>query len=305
MPYPIIAVDPARADATEHLGTKPKYWYLDASGERRLFKAEDRGTGEDWAEKISCELARLLHLPHVEYELASETGTGTVGVVCANCAPSPRALVLGNELLLARDPSYPADGARYRVRAHTVEAVADVLSRLGPPPRPWSDGLSAGITTALDVFVGYLMLDVWIANQDRHHENWGAIVDSGVASLAPTFDHGAALARNLGDDERQRRLDTRDRRQAIPAFARRASSAFYSDAARAKPLTTLAAWQAFAVRAPPADAIWLDQLRRIGEADIDTVIGGMPGGRMTDASRRFTKALLLENQRRLLSGDDT
>ena len=45
--YPIIPVDPASADATEHLGTKPKYWYVDATGDRRLFKAEDRGTGED------------------------------------------------------------------------------------------------------------------------------------------------------------------------------------------------------------------------------------------------------------------
>lgn len=37
-----------------------------------LFKAEDRGTGEDWAEVVACHLCALLGLPHVEYELAAE-----------------------------------------------------------------------------------------------------------------------------------------------------------------------------------------------------------------------------------------
>src|SRR5712691_13257238 len=29
----------------------------------------------------------------------------------------------------------------------------------------------AGVREAVDVFVGYLMFDAWIANTDRHHEN--------------------------------------------------------------------------------------------------------------------------------------
>lgn len=77
MSYNIISVDPARTDATEHLGTRPKFWYLDPHGERWLFKAEERGTGEDWAEKIACELARVMGLPRVEYDLAIAIGSNT------------------------------------------------------------------------------------------------------------------------------------------------------------------------------------------------------------------------------------
>ena len=300
MTYPIIPVDPASADATEHLGTKPKYWYVDATGDRRLFKAEDRGTGEDWAEKVSCELARLLGIPHVDYDLAVEIGTGTPGVTCRNCAPAPRSLVLGNQLLFGRDPNYPADGTRYRVRAHSVGAVCDARATLGPPD---STGLPAGVETAQDVFIGYLMLDAWIANQDRHHENWGAIAENGTLQLAPTFDHGAALARNLTDAERERRLTTRDKRQGITAFARRAQSAFYSGPERSKPLKTADAWRAFGDRSPAATVRWLDRLRGVPQAAIDAVLDEVPRGRMSDVSKRFSRALLIENQRRLLAGD--
>ncbi|MCQ5056911.1 hypothetical protein NE606_19990, partial [Agathobaculum butyriciproducens] len=53
------------------MGTKRKFWFSE-EGTRHLFKAEERGTGEDWAEKLACELGRRLGLPHVEYDLAEE-----------------------------------------------------------------------------------------------------------------------------------------------------------------------------------------------------------------------------------------
>src|SRR3972149_2885349 len=97
--FPIHRVDRARAEAPEQLGSKPKFWFRE--GERRLlFKADDRGTGEDWAEVISCKVSQLLGLPHVEYELAAEYDGGQFlrpGVVCENMAPAPVSLVLGNQ----------------------------------------------------------------------------------------------------------------------------------------------------------------------------------------------------------------
>ena len=54
------------------------------------------------------------------------------------------------------------------------------------------------VFTASDVFVGFILLDAWFANQDRHHENWGALRDD-VLRLAPTFDHGASLARFIAE----------------------------------------------------------------------------------------------------------
>ena len=178
--FQVVRVDSRQAEAVEPLGTKRKFWFSDG-GRRVLFKAEERGSGDDWAEKVACELCGLLGLPHVRYELAEQyDGPAYVrpGVVCETCAPKPLSLVLGNELLLKRDPAYPAeDKRRHKVSEHTVHAVVEVIGALSPPADAWMAGVPLGIQTALDVFVGYVMLDARIANQDRHHENWAALRD--------------------------------------------------------------------------------------------------------------------------------
>jgi len=291
--FPITPVDSRKAEAPEQLGTKRKFWYSDQEL-RMLFKAEERGTGEDWAEKIACELAQLLGLPHVYYELAEEVQNKTRGVVCENCAPQPWTLVLGNQLLLVRDSSYPAaaDGRKYKVRKHTIDAVAEVMGGLQAPPAPWTGALPQGIRTALDVFSGYLLFDAWIANQDRHHENWGALCRDDAMYLAPTFDHGASLARNLTDKERHERLTTPDANRLIAAFVRKARSAFYARIGDAKPMFTLEAWKVCAARVPQAASIWRERLRQINEQAVEQLLREIPPHRMTEVCRHFTMELL-------------
>lgn len=305
--YPIVRVDPNEAVSLEQLGSKRKFWYQDAKdGRLMLFKAEERGTGEDWAEKVACELCALLGLPHVHYELTLEvSGEARMpGVVCETCAPPPRSLVLGNQLMLDHDPAYPSAPAnRYKVVEHTVEAVARVVGKLELPPPPWRDALPAGIESALDVFTGYVMLDAWIANQDRHHENWGALRDGSTDSLAPTFDHGASMARNVSDEERQARMTSRDGNRQIPAFARRARSAFFADGSTERPLGTVAAWEAFSRLAPGAGAVWVERLRLIPGADVANLLAEVPPHRLSPVGRDFTLRLLTENRRRILDGD--
>src|SRR5262249_41486813 len=109
--YSIRRVDRESAAAQEYLGTKYKFWFRNEIDQKEtlprvLFKAEERGTGEDWAEKIACELCELLGIPHVKYELAELFEAGVYiqpGVVCETCAPRPIELILGNQLLLKSD----------------------------------------------------------------------------------------------------------------------------------------------------------------------------------------------------------
>ncbi|MBU6399486.1 MAG: hypothetical protein KGS61_04145 [Verrucomicrobia bacterium] len=142
--FPIRNVDQLQAEDIEYLGTKRKFWFT-LEGRRYLFKAEERGTGEDWAEKVVCKLARLLGMPHVEYDLAHEFEGQTPiqpGVICPSFAPRPLALVLGNQLLLRRDPA-EAD-RKYGIREYTVDAVAEVVAGLNPPMPEWMHATPPG-----------------------------------------------------------------------------------------------------------------------------------------------------------------
>ena len=301
--YSIRQIDRLMAEDIEYLGTKRKFWFT-MDGRRYLFKAEERGTGEDWAEKIVCELARLLGIPHVEYELAHEYEGQTAiqpGVICPTFVPRPQILVLGNQLLVIRDPAYPAlEDRKYGVREYTVEAVAEIVSLLKPPAPEWMRTTPGGITTSLGVFTGYVMLDAWVANQDRHHQNWGAVWQAPDLRLAPTFDHGASLARNLTDEERKERLHTRDRNRSVEQFCSRARSGFYSATQKDKTVLALDVFKRFSELDPGAARIWLGKLAEISQSVVDAILAEIPPQRMSPVTREFTLELLMINQRRLL-----
>lgn len=302
--YSITKINRAEAEDIEHLGAKRKYW-VTIDGERFLFKAEERGTGEDWAEKVVCELARMLGIPHVVYDLALEHEgqmASQPGVICRSFAPRPLTLVHGNQLLASQDPGYPAfSGQNYGIREYTVEAVSNAIQLLQPPPSPWIESVPQGINTAMAVFIGYVMLDAWVANQDRHHQNWAAIQTGSDLRLAPTFDHGASLARNLSDEERKTRLTTRDSGRKVSHFAGRAKSGFYASPTDQKTLPAIDAFKKFASQDSNARRLWLEKLAAIRQVDIEAILSEIPPSRMTPITRAFTLELLMINQRRLLA----
>ena len=80
------------------------------------------------------------------------------------------------------------------------------------------------VHSAADLFCGYIVFDVLISNTDRHHQNWGVLAkrEEGSAptlTLAPTYDHGSSLGRELQDTERIQRLTGRDRRHSLSTYA--------------------------------------------------------------------------------------
>ncbi|MBT8420663.1 MAG: phosphatidylinositol kinase, partial [Gammaproteobacteria bacterium] len=233
--FPIISLVDDDPDSHEPLGTKEKYW-LRIDDQLHLFKIGRPGTGENWSEKIVAELAELLGLPHAKYDLAM--WRGQKGVLSPDIVPKGGELILGNESLAAIYPNYPKHKMR-GVQDHTLGRIHTLLTTqsitLPPDWHPPGDS----IVTTYDLFLGYLLLDAWIANQDRHHENWGVIQRNSQRYLAPTFDHAASLGQNETDAIRQKRLTTKDRRRHISTYVERARSAVYETKTDNKPLLTL------------------------------------------------------------------
>jgi hypothetical protein len=294
--FPVLEIDGV-PERREPIGSKAKFWFR-RENHLWLFKEARPGTGEDWAEKLAAELARVLGLPHAVVELAHHEHAAGIATKDFTDEHARGDLVHGNELLFEVDPAYPKE-RRYRVHEHTLATVQRVLvaGHVVLPTAPWP----IGVVTPWDGFIGYLLLDALICNTDRHHQNWGVLVRSHggkeLRELAPTFDHASSLGRELSNDQRERALTTRDTRGDLRAYVARARSAFYDDGGPALNPTE-AFFQATAA-SPSAGRAWLERLRVLTLEDLARIVSRMPGPTLSDPARQFALALLNETRTRL------
>lgn len=255
--YRVFTVDENLAESPEQVGTKAKFWFHHEELGRCLFKFSRPTAGEDWSEKVASECAAKLGLPHARYELArSQSGRG---VISPSFMPKRGTLIHGNELLLQSDPNYGAAAHKYRVSEHTIDLVLNTVGQNQILlPLDWTP--PAGISRAVEVFVGYILLDALIGNTDRHHENWGlierndSVTATQVSHLAPTYDHASSLGRNEPEEKLTKRLVGKDKNYTLQTYAAKSDSAFYLAARDHKPLTTQDAFRhvAFVIRMRPS-----------------------------------------------------
>ena len=244
--------------------------------------------GEDWAEKISYELAKLLAIPAAETELATviqlHTSERVYGSMSRDMRPRGWVWTPGAALLAESDDEFDAESCR----GHTIDAVRGALEGLrGPVGTNYADW------TAFDVFAGYLMLDAWIANTDRHAHNWGVLQNprTGEVCLGPSFDHGSALANRDGDDVRAQRVD----KGTVKQWCERGRTRRF-DGGDAISLVDLAAG-ALSVCGDAARRHWVAQ---IIDVDLDLcfdVVAAVPG--LSDPTRSFVRTALDTNRKRI------
>jgi hypothetical protein len=296
--FPILLVNQEayETSSNETLGSRYKFWFHHKEFGRCLYKQTRLNSGEDWAEKVASQLCEQIGLPHAVYELAS-TWEGACGVISPNFLPPGGTLVHGNELLTSIVPNYPTFST-YGTSQHTIDLVLSVIVQESVNlPIDWTP--PSGIQKAVDVFVGYLLLDAWIGNGDRHHENWG-IVRMKTASnseqkeyLARTYDHASSLGRELSDSQRQKR--------SIEAYANKCFSAFYGSVGDRKTLKTFDAFSLVARRYPEAASVWLARIENISTANILDIFNRINPARISTAASNFARKILEINQHRLLT----
>lgn len=302
MIFPIITVSDDTSTQLEQLGTKAKFWYQNDKDQKILFKTGRSGTGENWAEKVCCELARILGLPHAEYELA--LWRGTQGVISYSLVPKNGRLILGNELLAGAYKTYN-QAIRYKSTQHILGRVVAVLQdpSIGTPfgwDRPEQ------VTNAIGVFAGYLLLDALVGNQDRHHENWGLIFipEQGLV-LAPTFDHASSLGRNETDENRSKRLNTKDNGFSVKSYVGKARSGFFEKKSSTRAMSTVDAFLECKKANVSAGQYWLERLSAINDDNFSGILAKIPNDFISSEARKFAKAMLHINRNRLLALSNT
>jgi hypothetical protein len=220
-------------------------------------------------------------------------------VICPTFVPEGGRLVHGNELLAKVLPGYP-EKRFFHVRQHTLRRVLTIMKneRIGVPIG-WD--VPPALTLAIDIFIGYLMLDAWIANQDRHHENWALVVSpESAVHLAPTYDHASSLGSNETDKNRKDRLTTRDKGRSMEHYVERARSAFFLSPSNPKPLSTLDAFHRAGKMRPVAARVWLESLASVCRQDVQMLIEQIPGHLISEVAIEFALRVLDLNKQRLL-----
>jgi hypothetical protein len=299
-PFPVVDVTAWEVVATETSGAEAKDWLRHPVSKLHwLFKSvtikDGHVHGEDWAEKVAAEIAGLLGIPCAVTEMAARrTAVCWVnGVISLNLRPDDYQLQPGQALLEDRRVTGYQHHSRGRSHpGHTLENIQTALAAALPPPGcelPFE-------ATAYDIFAGYIVFDAWIANRDRHDNNWSILlpkVRSGPpVRLCGTYDHGSSLGFNLTDAERLRRLDD----GSVEQWCER-GTAWRFGYTPAFTLPDLAV-RALSLASPGARAYWPQMLEQVDASDVASVLARVP--RMSEAARTFASSVLTANRRRVL-----
>jgi hypothetical protein len=280
--------------ASETIGDDEKVWLRDPADVRWLFKPvvvhAGWRQGEDWAERISCEIARAFGIPAATVELAVRDDRP--GCISKNVIPSNWELQPGAVPLSGMVDGYESR-AKLRI-GHNLSNIERILIDCQLPPD--SDLPFQG---AFNLFAGYLVFDALIANCDRHDENWALLRDlvtDQPPSLAPSYDHANSLGFNLQDAARARLVSE----GKVADWAGKGRAMRFEH--RSNEVPTLVQLAKDALTRTDADVrdYWHERVAQLGADSWESLVEEVPV--LSVPSRTFVLELLRANRRRVLDG---
>lgn len=225
-------------------------------------------------------LASEVGIPTAEVRLV--TRNGDVGSISRNVRRHGWELQSGDTMLSEFEDYVSCVGdqrPKNRV-GHHLDNIWRVLNGVRGPD---------GTGEAVAVFAGYLVLDAWVANTDRHAINWALLLDALGAQpnrISPSFDHGTAFGSGM--------TDTGLAGQHGRDFARRGRAGRFENG-HDRSLVDLALDAVS--RAGEDGSQWIEALDAVEQECVKAILDAVPG--MSDTRRRFTLEVLTENRRRL------
>jgi hypothetical protein len=282
-------------EGKESMGSKARDWYRATpevpdlvEGQLWLFKVPERFHGEIWSEKVAAEIGSHMNLPTARVELAQlgEHDGALHGTICLSFADGRegKSLEHGNELMeeQAKRHVYSWD----EEEQVGLDAVYDYLQehQVGAPI-----GAEMAEKSACFYFTGYLVFDALIGNVDRHHQNWGVVrTAQGALHLAPTFDHGACLGRELSDKKRQNYLDNKQISNYADNRKGRAKIAPPGDFDRTAPFRLLDFLPDLGQ--DQALCFWLERALKIDATTVSSLFARLPDGMASSTTLKFAHA---------------
>lgn len=294
----------------ESMGTSARHWYRVAdniadlqSKQRWLLKVPARFPGEIWSEKTAEAIGTRMGLPIARVELARQSSDEPLpsGTICLSFVDRSQGMRFepGNELMEQQARAALDRYLRDDEGQVGLDAVYDFLrsERTRPPLQITPEHALAG-ESADFFFTGYLVLDALIGNVDRHHENWGAVLSAdGRLHLAPTFDHGACLGRELQPAKRNNYLTYR---QVDTYASNRKSAAKIAPPGQTDRITPFKVLKFLPdIGQRHALCYWLQQALRVEEVELAQIFARFPPGVLPDDARQFALGMTAFTRREL------
>lgn len=184
-------------------GSRVKAWYINnETGDLYLFKKSKETPGgkifyaKFWSELIAYQLSLQLNIVEVPYTmLAYDPSEKIYGALIKNFLKEyndetnkrKREFLLEGESFLEAKFSKTKDS---KIGSYfTLSNLQDLLSQHSIEP------------DAYFKFLDILLFDALISNTDRHWDNWGIIKGSESTFLAPAYDNGTSLGRELDNNQ--------------------------------------------------------------------------------------------------------
>lgn len=280
----------------ETAGAEIKWWLRDNENNDWLFKSvtvkDGFRHGEDWSEFIASQLAALLSVPSAPIRLAHRDGFE--GNISQNIRPETHELQPGAVWMSALPiPGYQPGNIRGRP-GHSLPNIRKALHGLLPPP---THEYPAGFT-AYDAFCGLMILDAWIANRDRHDENWSVLIPLIPGTdkhLCGSYDLASSLGFNLHEEKLLSILGTPG---GVRVWAERGTAHRLECVPPSKPITLVQAAKAsLELASKEARDYWLGRIDSLDTATATAVVARVP--EMSEARRSFITELLSINAERL------
>jgi len=296
----LIQINPEDVLNPEAMGSKDKFWF-NKPGEEHLylFKYGRENTGEVWAEKVACGIAKKMGIPCAEVNLASFQGvTGTASKIFLS---SDEILMHGNELMSLVVEGYEEDKA-FHQSEHTLDRIIRFWVQRQHILIPSGWEIPIENPTAAHLMAGYLVLDGLIGNTDRHHENWGLIAtfqhdnddnQEVIFRIAPSFDHASSLGRE-STDERKQRINVSP--SSMRNYVLRGRTPIYlmsTDASGAAPIEVI---RQGLREYPKLFGPWLQVVRDLNTEDLSSIFEMVPRGLISEVSKDFALQVMCQSQ---------
>lgn len=191
-------------------GASKKDWLINEStGSIGLFKyprqhtyKEGVLTGEHWAEKIASEIAKIIKIPCASIDIGVYKGEiGAMSYIIID--NNKESLLEGVQYIMKKYPNFDTE-TLYDETTNTRYSLQMILECIDDIPFKTD-------------FLKIPIFDCLIGNSDRHHSNWGIIVDKSGFPLrmAPLYDNSSSLCCREKEEEIDNILRDKHRFKAI------------------------------------------------------------------------------------------